>query len=106
MILTIVKSNCDLEYISFYPNEKEVLIFPFSAFEIKELKEIYIDNERCFQIKLLYLGNYLEEINYHKKVETMIPDSEFKKQLLELGLIEKDFVGEVYKYKEGIKSKK
>ena len=30
---------CDLESISVYPFEKEVLFFPFSAFEIKELKE-------------------------------------------------------------------
>ena len=51
---------CDFEKISFYPPEKEVLLFPFSAFEIKELQEISIKNVRCYQIKLLYLGKYLK----------------------------------------------
>ena len=50
----------DFENISFYQEGKEVLLFPFSAFEIKELKEISINNEKCYQIKLLYLGKYLK----------------------------------------------
>ena len=80
----------DLESISVYPLEEKVLFFPFSAFEIKELKEISINNEKCYQIKLFYLGKYLKELNNNKKDENIIPDSEFKKQLLEFGLLGKD----------------
>ena len=85
-----LNTHCDLESISVYPLEKEVLFFPFSAFEIKELKEISINNEKCYQIKLLYLGKYLKELNNNKKDENIIPDSEFKNQLLEFGLLGKD----------------
>ena len=105
-----LNTHCDLESISFYQIEKEVLFFPFSAFEIKEIREISINNVRCYQINLLYLGKYL--IN-NLKDEMTIPDSEFKMELFKSGLIEKDSVGkpnflfEKYKeYKEGLKSKK
>ena len=114
-IMYCLNTHCDFESISFYPSLKEVLFFPFSAFEIRELREISIDNDRCYQIKLLYLGNYLEE----KKDEKIIPtiqDSLFK-IYLELGLSEKDSVGktnvylkkyfeEYEKYIKGLKSKK
>ncbi len=100
----------DIEKISYFPKEKEVLFFPFSAFEIKEIREISINNVRCYQINLLYLGKYL--IN-NLKDEMTIPDSEFKMELFKSWLIEKDSVGkpnflfEKYKeYKEGLKSKK
>ena len=53
-------THCDFENISFYQEGKEVLLFPFSAFVIKELQEISIKNVRCYQIKLLYLGKYLK----------------------------------------------
>ena len=52
----------DIEKISYFPNEKEVLFFPFSSFEIKEIKEIDMGNEKKYEIKLLYLGKYLKEI--------------------------------------------
>ena len=50
----------DFENISFYQEGKEVLLFPFSAFEIKELQEIIFEDARYYQIKLLYLGKYLK----------------------------------------------
>ena len=57
-----LSTHCDIEKISFYPNEKEVLFFPFSPFEIKSIKEIYIRNEKIYKIELLYLVKYLKEI--------------------------------------------
>ena len=48
-----LSTHADIEKISFYPNEKEVLFFPFSSFEIKEIN---INNENIYEIKLLYLG--------------------------------------------------
>ena len=35
-----LSTHADIEKISFYPMEKEVLFFPFSSFEIKEVKQI------------------------------------------------------------------
>ena len=42
----------DIENISFLPYEREVLFFPFSSFEIKELKEIKKGKEIFYQIIL------------------------------------------------------
>ena len=53
-----------MEAVSIFPNEGEVLFFPFSSFEIKDIKEMKINNEKNMKL-----------------------DSEFKKQLFEYGLI-------------------
>ena len=45
-------THADIEKLSFYPNEKEVLFFPFSSFEIKDIKEINNSNEKIYEIKL------------------------------------------------------
>ena len=41
-----LSTHCDLENLSYYEYEKEVLFFPFSSFEIKDLKEIDIAGEK------------------------------------------------------------
>ena len=51
----------DIENISFYPEEKKVLFFPFSSFEIKNIKEIKFENDNGYQIDLLYLCKYLKK---------------------------------------------
>ena len=38
----ISSTHADIENISFFPNEKEVLFFLFSSFEIKDIREKYI----------------------------------------------------------------
>ena len=78
----------DIEKISFYPKEKEVLFFPFSAFEIKS--SIENKKEKRYDINLKYLGKYLKEIENIKLDKSKIPDSEFKKQLTDFGLIKKE----------------
>ena len=90
-----LSTHADIETISYFPNEKEVLFFPFSSFEIKEIKEINIGKEKGYEIKilLLYLGKYLKEIEKNKNIineENKIPESEFKKQLCEFGLIKEE----------------
>ena len=88
-----LSTHGDIEKISFYPNEREVLFFPFSSFEIKNIKELNINNEKIYEIKLLYLGKYLKDIendNNIIKKDILIPNSEFKKQIEEFGLIKED----------------
>ena len=88
-----LSTHADIEKISFYPDEKEVLFFPFSSFEVKDIKEKVIKNEKVYNIQLLYLGKYLKNIENDKRMisnEIKIPDSEFKKQLTEFGLIKEE----------------
>ena len=95
-----LSTHSDIENISRYPNEKEVLFFPFSSFEIKDLKEIDYNNETIYEIKLLYLGKYLKELETIE--DTKIPESNFKKEIV--GLIPKQKMEKakevINKYKE------
>ena len=64
----------------------------------KGINEISIENEKGYEIKLLYLGKYLKEIKKNKNLtinENKIPDSEFKKQLGEFGLIKKEKIEKI-----------
>ena len=86
-----LSTHTDIEKISVFDTEKEVLFFPFSPFEIKEMKEY--EGEDLYEITLLYLGKYLKQIEKDVnivEIENEIPDSEFKKQIIDLGLIKKD----------------
>ena len=90
-----LSTHSDIEKISFYPNEREVLFFPFSSFEIKDMEEIKIGDEIGYKIHLLYLGKYIKEIKKNEKItikENKIPDCEFKNQLTEFGLIKKEVI--------------
>ena len=85
-------THSDIEQISKYPEEKEVLFFPFSSFEIKEIKESQFINESnnnneeiLYEIKLLYLGKYVKEIENMDDIK--IPESEFKNEMKKMGLI-------------------
>ena len=46
----------DIDNISYFPKEKEVLFFPFSSFEIKEIRKTIINKEDNYEMKLIYLG--------------------------------------------------
>ena len=52
---------CDLEGISFY-KEKDILFLPFSAFKIKDLKQTYKEGDIIYEIRLTYIGKYLNNI--------------------------------------------
>ena len=93
-----LSTHGDIEKISFHPYEKEVLFFPFSSFEIKDIKQKNIRNEDIYEIKLKYLGKYLKDIENDENMiisEDQIPDSDFKKQLSELGLIKKEKIDKI-----------
>ena len=88
-----LSTHSDLEKVSFYPDEKEVLFFPFSSFEIKEINKIENINENKYIIHLLYLGKYIKEFkeeNILTNNDIIIPNSEFKKEIINSGLIKKD----------------
>ena len=88
-----LSTHSDIEEFSFFNKEKEVLFFPFSSFEVKEIKKCSFNNEDLYEIKLLYLGKYLKELidnNLFIQKNANIPNSEFKKQILQAGLISQD----------------
>jgi len=101
-----LSTHADIEKISFYPIEKEVLFFPFSAFKIKEMNEKKVkeevkikemnekkDKEETFyEIKLIYLNKYLEgleKFNTEINLDKTIPKTKYTEFLEESGLIEK-----------------
>jgi len=79
-------THSDIQKISVF-NEKEVLFFPFSSFEIKDIQEKTDNNEKIYEITLLYLGKYIKETEKDNLDENIPDDSQFKKQLVEVGLI-------------------
>ena len=86
-----LSTHADIEKISLMPDEKEVLFFPFSSFEIKSVG--YDKKSELYVIRLLYLGKYLKEIEADQNLaETPInlPTTEFSKQIVESGLIKKE----------------
>ena len=88
----------DIEKVAFISKEREVLFFPFSSFEVKDIKEINMGKEKRYEIDLLYLGKYLNEVENDKNImlnEIKIPDTEFKKQLNKFGLIKKEKIEKV-----------
>ena len=71
-------THADIEKLSFYRNEKEVLFFPFSAFGIKDFKK---KSEKEYELKLDYLGKYIEKFKTDNKFENQnapLPDNNFK----------------------------
>ena len=82
-------THADIEKISFYPEEKEVLFFPFSSFEIRSINNVENTNYE-YEIELLYLGKYVKEIAKDKNITekaNKIPNSKFKKDIIKSGLI-------------------
>jgi len=89
-----LSTHADIENISIFPNEKEVLFFPFSSFEIKSIQND-INNPEMYRINLFYLGKYLKEFQKDENftsLEDKIPDSEFKKHLLKSKIVKKEYI--------------
>ena len=90
----IFNTHADLEKISSY-DEKEILFFPFSCFEVVQISEIIIDNKEVLKIDLNYISHYdsklknentINEINIHN-----IPiDSKFKNEIMKTGIINQE----------------
>jgi len=111
-----LSTHADIEDLSFF-QEKEVLFFPFSSFEVKDINQIYDNNEEIYEIKLLYLGKYIKELKKDINIKNnIIPDSEFKEEIIKSGLIKpqtinkETTINEIIKkyedYKEEIKNNK
>ena len=56
-------TNVDLEGISYYEDEREVLLFPYSVYEIDDIQK----TEKFYKIYLNYIGKYKEIIHLENK---------------------------------------
>ena len=82
-------SNASIAEYSRYPIEEEVLFFPFSCFEVTEVKEKQNELGNYKEIYLKYLGKYCEDIKKQlgDKFMNKIKKSDFAEELIEFGLI-------------------
>ena len=86
---------CDMEQLAFFPDQREVIFFPFSTFEVCSIKDILINRESVYEIRLQFLRRFRKFIEIDKNIiETgvALPDSEFKNQICEFGLLKKETV--------------
>ena len=72
--------------LSYFEDEKEILFFPFSCFEIKKIDK---NNEKQYTIILNYLSRDIF-INEENKYLSNEPENEFSKVILNSGLIDKE----------------
>ena len=82
-------THADIEELSYFPSEREVLFFPFSAFGIEDF--IIDVNNNMNIIKLIYLGRFLKDYELNKKFDIMtskLPNNDFKDLFRKTGLIE------------------
>ena len=58
-------THADIENLSFYDYEQEVLFFPFSPFEVKSIRKKKYDNKILYKIYLLFLSKkYVQLLEY------------------------------------------
>ena len=89
-------THADIEELSTFGYEKEVLFFPFSAFGIQDFEYDYFRNR--YVIKLIYLGKYIKHFESDKKFNIsndQLPNSYFKDLLEKSGLVEKEKVEKI-----------
>ena len=79
-----LSTHVDVGKLSLLPNEREVLFFPFSSFEIKT---IVLKND-IYEITLLYLAKYVDKYKEDfTRLPKQIPESIFKNELIDSNLI-------------------
>jgi len=76
------ESNADIQNISVFPDEKEILFFPGSSFIIKDIKEL---NNNKIEIILNYNGKFKEKYSFiynnKEKINTLINNNIFTKNI-------------------------
>ena len=110
-----LSTHSDINQFSFMNEEEEVLFFPFSSFKVEKIEENKEKNR--YEIKLLYLGKYLKELEEDKNIQknnNKLPQTEFtneiKKYLIQPQVIDNITLKGLYKqfeiYKDSIGKEK
>ena len=74
-------TNTDISNISFYPEKKEILFFPYSCYEISEVYKIGESKYDFVYIKMNYLGKYKSKVPKEIKDWKNIPENNFVSSL-------------------------
>ena len=82
-ILTVVKfendfdlqTHADIENLSAYATEKEVLFFPFSTFGINNFT--YDNQKKRYELELIYFGKFLKDKRFNN-ITKNLPETKFK----------------------------
>ena len=91
-------TNADIIEFSRFKDEEEVLFFPLSCFEVKEIKK----ENNIQKIKLEYLVKYKNLINNELKNIEVINNTEFSNYLINIGAIENDYIRPIWIKKDEI----
>ena len=87
-----INTHADIENISIFPEEREVLFFPFSSFGIEKIEQDPVIPER-YNLRMKYLGKYIQDFIKDKKfieMEKLIPKTKFKDGLEKFGLVKEE----------------
>ena len=78
-------TNADLTEISYFKHEKEILLFPFSFYEINKIE----NKNNYYEIYLNYLGKYRKSYHIADQCQllNLIPKSDFINEFESLGLL-------------------
>ena len=80
-------TNVDVQEFSDF-DEKEILFFPFSCFEIINFSKKIEKEKEFYEINLSYIGKYKNQIKEIEQQEK-IPENNFTKNILESNVLEK-----------------
>ena len=85
-------AHADIEELSCFGYEKEVLFFPFCAFGINKFEKYFdqVHQKYRFEIELIYLGEYKNICQNIGDEEERLPDTEFKKFFEKSGLAKEE----------------
>ena len=100
---SIYPASAEIKKYSFFKKEEEILIFPFSCFEIKEIKKKTEEKDESkiyYEISLRYLGKYEKLFKGEDPIDLIenIPqDSFLAQQVFKTGIIDEKFNNIFYK---------
>ena len=91
-------SGCaSIEKLSYFKDEEEILVFPFSSFEIKNLEKVEDKSKKngyYYTIYLSYLGKYeklFEKEDPVKLIENIPKNSLYAKEVFKTDIIEEEY---------------
>ena len=91
-----LNTHADIEELSCFPDEKEVLFFPFSAFGILDFT--YDSEKNRHNMKLIYLGKFIKGFELKNKFDIErdeLPDVYFKTLFKKSGLIDENIINKM-----------
>ena len=88
-------SNADIEFLSAFTKEREVLFFPFSTFCLEKINKGEYKQKKCVIINLEYLGKYnkifeniTKDVNFENKFIEVFNSQNYSKEIVKSKILE------------------